>query len=257
MGIHFLRGNGQKPRGHALFFARSTTDSQVIYSTYCLIPPIPMSLVKYFPPILAAQLPIEELQNAGRISGMPIPPMLEEGLSLEQLEELAERRDDDLCDLGTISSEDVERMQVAAASCQEYAQLYTNYITQKLPTHKQTTPSEPLLADELDTEDLLLETMPERQKFAELSKLVGTARYALDGQDAMLLQETKRRMEQIIRRLPEKYRGTELVTAAISNKPHSGRLAELYLSRAYKLFDEEYADIPEIDRAIQELRTKE
>ena len=78
-----------------------------------------MSLVKYFPPILAAQLPIEELQNAGRISGMPIPPMLEEGLSLEQLEELAERRDDDLCDLGTISSEDVERMQVAAASCDQ------------------------------------------------------------------------------------------------------------------------------------------
>jgi len=29
------------------------------------------------------------------------------------------------------------------------------------------------------------------------------------------------------------------------------------LSRAYKLVDEEYADIPDIDRAIQELRTKE
>jgi hypothetical protein len=64
-------------------------------------------------------------------------------------------------------------------------------------------------------------------------------------------------MEQLIRRLPEKYRGIELITAATSNKPNSDRLAELYLSRAYKLVDEEYADIPDIDRAIQELRTKE
>jgi hypothetical protein len=257
MGIHFLRGNGQTPRGHALLFARSTTDSQVIYSTYCLIPPIPMSLAKYFPPILAAQFPIEELQSAGRISGMPIPPMLEEGLSLEELEELADRRDDDLCDLGSVSSEEVERMQVAAANCQEYAQLYSNSMLQSHPTQKKTPPSGPLSVDEQSPEDLLLETMPERQKFAELGKLIGTARYALDGQDAALLQDTKRRMEQIIRRLPEKYRGIDLVTAATSSKPNSGRLAELYLSRAYKLVDEEYADIPEIDRAIQELRTKE
>src|SRR5690242_9427269 len=130
MGIHFLRGNAQAPRGHALFFARSSTNSQVIYSTYCLVPPIPMSLAKYFPPIFAAQIPLEELQGAANISGMPIPPMLEEGMSLEALEELAERRDDDLCDLGTISNEDMERMQAAAAHCQEYAQLYTDSLAQ-------------------------------------------------------------------------------------------------------------------------------
>jgi len=256
MGIHFLRGNGQTPRGHALFFARSTKDSQVIYSTYCLIPPIPMSLAKYFPPIFAAQIPIEELQGAVQISGMPIPPMLEEGMSLEQLEELAERRDDDLCDLGTISSEEIERMQAASANCQVYAQLYSNYIAQRRPTQKQVT-HEPLQVDELNTEDILLETMPERQKLVELGKLIGTARYALDGHDTALLQDTKRRMERIIRRLPEKYRATELVIAATSSKPNSHRLAELYLSRAYKLVDEEYADIPNIDRAIQELRSKD
>jgi hypothetical protein len=215
-----------------------------------------MSLAKYFPPIFAAQIPIdiEELQGAVHISGMPIPPMLEEGMSLEQLEELAERRDDDLCDLGTISSEEVERMQAASAHCQEYAQLYEIYITQKRPTQKKASPTGPLQVDELDTEDLHLEMMPEREKFAELGKLIGTARYALDGHDTKLLQDTKRRMERTIRRLPEKYRGAELVAAATGNKPNSGRLAELYLSRAYKLIDEEYADIPDIDRAIQELR---
>jgi hypothetical protein len=258
MGIHFLRGNAQTPRGHALFFARSSRDSRMIYSTYCLIPPIPMSLAKYFPPIFAAQIPLEELQGAASISGMPIPPMLEEGMTLEQLEDLAERRDDDLCDIGTISSEEVERMQMASTGSQEYAQLYTSYIAQKRPLQKKTSaPSEPLKIDELNTEELLLDTMPERQKLAELSKYVGTARYALDGHDTALLQETKRHMERIIRRLPEKYRGAELIAAATSNTTNNGRLAELYLSRAYKLVDEEYADIPGIDRAIQDLQAKE
>jgi hypothetical protein len=108
--------------------------------------------------------------------------------------------------------------------------------------------------DDLDADELLVETMPERQKLAELGKLVGIARYALDGHDDALLQDTKRRMERIIRRLPEKYRGAELVAAATGNLPHSAKLADLYLSRAYKLLDEEYAAIPALDRAIRDLQ---
>src|SRR5260370_1402759 len=167
MGIHFLRGNSQNPKGHAIFIARSTRDSRIVYSTYCLVPPIPMSLAKYLPPLFAAQIPSEDLQGAANIAGMPIPPMLEEGMSPEELQILAERRDDDLCDIGTVSSEEMERMH---------------------------------------------------------------------------------------RHLQEKYRGKELVTAANGNREHSAKLAELYLSRAYKLLDEEYAAIPPLDRAIRDLQ---
>jgi len=256
MGMRFLRGNSQTPKGHAIFIARSTRDPRVVYSTYCLVPPIPMSLAKYLPPLFAAQIPSEDLQGAANIAGMPIPPMLEEGMSPEELEILAERRDDDLCDIGTVSSEEMERMQLASLISQEYAQLYALYIAQasqaSLPSH--THRQEPTLLDDLDADELLVETMPERQKLAELGKLVGMARYALDGHDDALLQDTKKRMERIIRRLPEKYRGTELVTAATSNRPQSAKLAELYLSRAYKLLDEEYADIPALDRAIRDLQ---
>src|ERR1700753_3996171 len=126
MGIQFLRGNPQAPKGHAIFIARSRNNSRVVYSTYCLVPPIPMSIAKYLPPLFAAQIPTEDLQGAENIAGMPIPPMLEEGMSLEQLEILAKRRDDDLCDLGSSSSEEMERMQMATINCQEYAQLYAN-----------------------------------------------------------------------------------------------------------------------------------
>jgi hypothetical protein len=61
-------------------------------------------------------------------------------------------------------------------------------------------------------------------------------------------------MERMVRRLPEKYRGVELVTAATGTRQHSAKLTELYLSRAYKLLDEEYAAIPALDRAIRDLQ---
>jgi len=261
MGIQFLRGNSQEPKGHAIFFARSRSNSRVVYSTYCLVPPIPMSIAKYLPPMFASQIPSEELQGANGLAGMPIPPMLEEGKSQEELEEMAERRSDDLCDLGTVSSEEVERMQAAALYCQEYAQLYANYISQitKSSSSSASSPrssslAEPISAEGLDTEELLLQTMSERQKLAEVGKLVGTARYALGGNDTVLLQDTQKRMERIAHSLPEKYRGSEIARAAFSPQEKGAKLAELYLSRAYKLLDEEYADIPSIENAIRELK---
>src|SRR5438874_10647882 len=96
MGIQFLRGNAQSPKGHAIFIARSSSNPRVVFATYCVVPPIPMSLAKYLPPLFAAQIPAEDLQDATNVAGMPIPPMLEEGFSMEHLEMLAARRDDDL-----------------------------------------------------------------------------------------------------------------------------------------------------------------
>lgn len=255
MSLSFLRGNSQTPRGHAILIARSSGNPGIVYATYCVVPPIPMSLAKYISPLLAAQIPSEELSEAANAgSVIPIPPMLEDGMSFEQLESLAERREDDLCDVGPLTSRDeLARMQMAAFSSQEYAQLYTTYINQitSSPT-KQVPELQPL--DDMDTEELLLQTMPDRQKLTELGKLMGTARYALDGHDNTLLQETKRRMERIARQLADKYRGQEIVSAAIDPKGQGAKLAELYISRAFKLLDEEYADIPGIERAIRELR---
>src|SRR5579863_667091 len=201
MSMRFIRGNSQSPRGHAIFFARSSSDSRLIYCTYCIVPPIPMSIAKYLPPMFAAQLPPEELGDSASVQGMPIPPMLEEAKSMEYLELLAERRDDDLCDIGPLSSKDEgARMQMAAMSSNEYGQLYATYLAtfNKLPlsTHPEIGESKPL--DDLDAEEILLQSMSERQKLTELSKLIGMARYAIGGHDASLLQETKQRMQRIV-----------------------------------------------------------
>src|SRR5437588_8580431 len=125
MTIRFLRGDEQSPKGHAIFIARSTINSRVVLATYCVVPPTPLSLAKYLPSFLASQISPEELQDATNVPIMPIPPMLEEGSTFEHLQVLAERRDDDLVDLGTINpSDNGARMQMVQDACQEYGQYY-------------------------------------------------------------------------------------------------------------------------------------
>jgi hypothetical protein len=260
MAIQFLRGDSQAPKGHAIFIARSTTNPGVVLSTYCVVPPMPLSLAKYIPSFLAAQLSAEELQDTSSVPVMPIPPMLEEGSSLEQLQILAERRDDDLCEIGQISPRDEKSsMELVAQGCQEYGQLYMNYAStfHLQDAARRLSSSEddgPLALDDLDAEELLIQTLTERQRLAELSKLVGVTRYALDGKDLHLVQETRQRMQKVARALPEKYRTAELISAATDPQTRGTKLAELYIERGYKLLDEEYADIPGIERAIRELQ---
>ena len=96
--------------------------------------------------------------------------------------------------------------------------------------------------------------MTERERLTELGKLIGMARYALEGHDSNLLEETKSKMKRIAGGLPDKYRSLELMRAATDASERGARLAELYLERSFKLLDEEYADIPRIERAIRELQ---
>ena len=255
MDLQFLRGDPQAPKGHAIFVARSRSDSQIMFSTYCLVPPIPLSLTKYLPSFLAAQLPQEELRGGANMNVMPIPPMLEEGSNLAHLQTLAEYRDDDLCDLGAIDTRDEAiRMQLVVEACQEYGQLYFNYSLSFEEHEAESFSAQASPLDELDAEELLLQTMTDRERLTELGKLIGMARYALEGRDQHLLQETKQRMQRIAAHLPEKYRGSEITNAAIDSSDRGARLAQLYLERGFKLLDEEYADIPRIERAIRELQ---
>ncbi len=256
MTIRFLRGDSQAPRGHAIFIAHSSADSRVVLATYCVVPPTPLSLAKYLPSFLASQLSQEDLQDATNVPVMPIPPMLEEGSTLEHLEVLADRRDDDLVDLGTINPrDDSARMQLVAQGCQEYGQFYVSYSsTFPKQGYIESRQEDTVPLDDLDTEDLLLQTMTDRQRLAELGKLVGVARYAIEGHDTTLLQDTRKRMTNIARLMPEKYRGDDLISAATDTGERGSRLAQLYLERGYKLLDEEYADIPGIERTIRELQ---
>lgn len=260
MTIQFLRGNSGAPKGHAIFVARNSADPRTVIWTYCVVPPAPFSLAKFLPPFMTAQMSAEDIQEvAGNIQAMPLSPIMEEGCTLEQLQVLAEKRDDDLCDIGSISLHDTQgRMQLVLESSMEYGQFYLSNMgalnksssSPSLPAFEE----EPAPLDDLDAEELLLQTMTDRQRLAELSKLVGLVRYALEGRDTHLVDDTRRRMQRIARQLPDKYRTQELITAAADPQDRGARLAELYIERGYKLLDEEYADIPGIEQSIRKLQ---
>jgi len=255
--MQFLRGDSQRPRGHAILIAHSSSDPRTIFYTYCLVSPKPLSMTKYIPPFLLAQMPSEELADPMSVSGVPIPPMFEDGGSFEHLRMLAERRDDDLCDVGSINPhDDMALLQQAQQSAHEYGQLYQSYAATfaQLPITPDVKAEELPPLDDLDTEELLMQTMTDRQRLSELSKLVGVVRYALEGHDMHLLQETKQRMQRIAKALPEKYRSAELLAAATETGERGAKLTQLYLERGFKLLDEEYAEIPRLERAIRELQ---
>lgn len=253
MQLRFELGDAQAPRGHAILYARAGNEAERILATYCVVMPIHFSIGKYLPPLFASQMPLEGLREASQMSVVPIPPMLEDGPTLATLRQLAERRGDDFCDLGTVFiNDDTQRMAYAAEACQTYGQLYGEY-TQRWPSAVDEAPQAVPL-DDLDVNDVLAEVLPERDRLGELARLTGQARYALDGHDQHLLDDVTRQMRRIAGSLPEKYHASQLVDAALRGDASGPRLAGLYLQRAYKLLDEEYADIPPIERDIRELR---
>lgn len=253
MQLRFELGDASTPRGHAILYAHAGNDTGHVLATYCVVLPLQFSIGKYLPPLFASQMPLEGLAEASRMSVVPIPPMLEDAPDLATLRQLAERRGDDLCDLGSIFiSDDTQRMAYAAEACQAYGLIYGEY-SQRWPAVVEETPASTPL-DDLDVNDVIAEVLPERDRLGELARLTGQARYALDGHDQHLLEDVTHQMRRIASSLPEKYHADLLVEAALRSDATGPRLAGLYLQRAYKLLDEEYADIPPIERDIRALR---
>ncbi|HST88674.1 MAG TPA: hypothetical protein VLJ14_09865 [Ktedonobacterales bacterium] len=254
MQLSFDLGDPRQPRGHAIVYARTGGVGGGIVATYVVVLPIQFSIGKYLPPILSGQVPLEGLADPAAMSVVPIPPMLEDIPALSALRQLAERRGDDLCDLGTIFlSDDGQRMAYAAEACQAYGQVYGEF-RQRWPAVEVEEERGATPLDDLNVEDVMAEVLPERDRLGELARLIGQARYAVDGNDARLLGDVTASMGRITKTLPEKYRADQLVRAAVRPDAAGARLAELYLQRAYKLLEEDYAAIPPIEREIQAAR---
>jgi hypothetical protein len=252
--LHFDRGDPQAPRGHAILYARSGGADGPLLATYCVVLPIAFSIGKYLPPMLSGQMPPEALAGGAAMSVVPIPPMLEDAPGLVALRQLAERRDDDLCDMGTIFlGDDSQRLNFAAEAAAEYGQLMERY-TRTWPAVEVDAPAATGPAEELDVDAVLAEVLSDRDRLAELARSVGTLRYAMGGHDQALISLTEHKMRRMAAGLSEKYRADQLITAALSPEPSSAQLAQLYLQRAYKLADEDYAAIPPIEREIRALR---
>ncbi|MEO7000846.1 MAG: hypothetical protein ABI068_03500 [Ktedonobacterales bacterium] len=274
MDLRFELGDSQQPRGHAILFAsvRSSGGEQTL-ATYCVVPPIQFAIGKYLPPLLVGQMPAEALGESASESALPIPPMLETTAGLDALRQLAEHRGDDLCDLGTILiNDDTQRLAYAAEAAASYGSLYARYLSRwqaEAPQSSVSTSSTsstsfgfgssrsstgPSPLDDIDVDAVMVSVRPERDRLSEMARLVGQARYAMDGADARLLAEVSAQLKRLAASLPEKYRADQLAEAALRRDATGPQLAGLYLQRAYKLLDEDYIDIPPIEQQIRELR---
>jgi len=252
--LTFRAGDPDRPRGHALVFFRDGDSADEIWATYLVVAPIKMDLGKYIPAAFASQL-AGQLSAAGP-SAYPLPPVPERfEAGLPGLERLAEIRDDDLIDGGTLRmSEPLYALQPVADIGTQYADQCTQYFaTQSLeePAREPVTSR----SSDLDVDDLLLQVMPDRDKVGRLARLTGTLRYAVEGGDTRLADETLDEMQRIARHLTDKFHPSELIAAARSSEPRGAQLTELYLERCYRLVDEDYAAMADLDSKIDQLQS--
>ena len=238
MAAAFEIGDPQRPRGHALLYFRLTNGDVV--ATYVIVLPIAINPAKYIPPAFAARMP----QQMSEVAATALPPIPEAMESADELRRLARLRDDDLLDGGVVD-DDPERLMVAAHQAAEvYAEQYQRALAEQPPTEPTPAP---------DEETLRWMLMSEKERIGELAKLTGQLRYALDGGDEHLRAATIAQMEKLKAMLPEKYRLDEFLAAVQEPSERGRRLTELYIDRCYKLSNEEYEALRDLDREIAEL----
>jgi hypothetical protein len=230
-----------------------------VWATYLIVAPIKMDLGKYIPAAFASQLSGQ--LSAAAPSAYPLPPVPEKfDGGLPALERLAALRSDDLIDGGTLRMSDpLYALQPVTDIGTQYAEKCAAYLESAVDT-PDAVADEPASGAgarqaEVDVDELLLQVMPDREKVGRLARLTGTLRYAVEGADARQIDETVADMERVARHLSDKYRPAELIAAARSSEGRSAQLAELFLERCYRLVDEDYAALADIDRRIEALKT--
>ena len=248
MALSFDRGDVQSPCGHALLYFRDRDGDQVLAS-YVLVLPIKMDMGKYLPPLLASQLGSMVTESlSGPLTSFAAPPMPEVVDSVEALGRLAGVRGDDLVNGGDIVASDVAMaMQATAEATQAYAALYTQYLeSQPVRTEIQGegTPSG------ADVQRVVYELLSERDRLAELSKLVGTLRFALERGDANLVGEAEASIATLEELLADRYWVAKIRGAAQDMSDRGATLARLYLDRCFRLVAEDYAAVEALEQQI-------
>ena len=241
MAAAFEIGNPDRPKGHALLYFRTSGGGEVV-ATYVVVLPIAINAAKYIPPAFAARIP----QPASEVAAAALPPIPESMENVEHVRRLAQRRDDDLLDGGVIEADPEQLMVAAHEAAQAYAAQYQRTLEAE--------PAEAPAPEAPDEDTLRWMLMGEKERIGELAKLTGQLRYALDGGDDRLQRATVAQMEKLQALLPEKYRIGEFLVAAQQPGDKGRRLAELYIDRCYKLSNEEYEALRDLDRQIEEMQ---
>jgi hypothetical protein len=246
MAARYEIGDPDHPRGHALLYFTSP-DGEIL-GTYVVVLPIAINPAKYIPPAFATRISPE----VATVAATALPPIPEPMGSLDHMKRLAQYRRDDLLDGGVLSG-DAERLMLATHEiANDYAARYREMLDTQPEVSAPSTP-EQQTSPQADEDELRWMLLEERERIGELAKLTGQLRYAVDGGDTQMLRATAEKVERLARHLPEKYRISEFLVAAQKPGEEGRRLAELYIDRCYKLSNEQYETLADIDREIEAL----
>ena len=237
MNLIFDAGEHEAPTGHALAYFRDRADPERYLVTYLVILPVAIDPSRYVPQALAGRAS-RELTT---VNATALPPIPEPVDNLEQLRAIAQHRGDDVLDGGTIDTDEVERLiYMVHEMTQAYERLYRTAADQWATES----------VAEPDTETVQLLLMSELDRLEELARLTGQLRYAVEGQDTRLAQETTTAVERIVGLLPESYNLRDYTALVQAPGEHSRRLAALLLDRSFKLCNEEYEALAALDAQI-------
>lgn len=240
MHLIFERGDYDAPVGHALVYFRA--DDGTVLATYVCVPPIQFDIGSYVPKFLAGAMEGMDLGMGSSMVATPLPPIPEQVESVDYLQSLAARRQDDLVFAGATMVGDPTRLLAETAeAAREYGDLYSNSSVPEA-VRQPDAPSQ-------DADAAAYADLSERERLDELTTMTGRLRDALRNRETQ--PDVERQMRALAGLLPAKYRANELVDAAATPGEQGEKLAMLYLERSYKLFNEEYLDLERIDRDIE------
>ena len=261
MDLTFERGDAQRPRGHALVYFRVDTEPDKLYASYIVILPVKADFGKYVPPFLASHLGNLPLND---FSAFAMPPVPEEVSGRGELERLSDLRQDDLLFGASMFSFDLPRMMESITDAvQSYSELCNDFYDRQgiagAPV-AESIPAAPAPEAEAESDnsysvnEVLLSLMSERDKLAELSRLLGMLQFAQEGSDANMTGEVTDEITALARHLPEEFQILNLLAAARETTGRGSRLAQLYLDRCFRLSDGDTTTAQSLQAQIEELR---
>ncbi len=249
MALTFEKGDPSEPRGHALVYFRHASSGKLL-ATYVVVLPIAMNITKYLPPFLAPHVGGMAGQD---LAAFALPPVPEEAPGLEELQRLADMRDDDLIASELGASDDLPaQMEALNEVVQQYAELWTTFL-QRAPAGQP--PPQEQERGVVGVNEVLYGLMSEHDKLAEASKLVGKLRFAVEGNDAAGIREAEEELGVLTRHVPSSYDVPSLVRWARDPSRKGGELAKLYLERCYRLCDGDAQAARELDARIASIQS--
>ena len=259
--LTFELGSPDRPRGHALFYVRTSADPEAVLVSYLVVLPVTVDVTRYLPPFLTQSLG-SSMGGMGGMGGMmgdqgaiAWPPIPEAFESAARLRAIAEARGDDLIFGGTVSADQIEAlMHAVSQAASEYFERYsrdTLAAVESGGTVEAT--AEPETSSDLSVDEVLYSLLGDRERLAELVKLVGVLRDAVERRDQRGVDAAADDVRRLGRHLASKFQIDALVAAAQTPGERGRRLAELYVERCYRVVNEDYAGLEAVDGQIRSL----